>query len=70
MNAVYVEADFDTRAERCRLRAWNDDELIRREKFLLPKLERMAVCEYIIRNEGSLSDLERQALKFIEENDI
>ena len=54
---VYVEADFDVRAERCRLRGWNDDEIIRREKFLLPKPERIAICDYIIRNEGSLSDL-------------
>ena len=63
--AVYVEADFNVRAERCRLRGWKNDELIRREKFLLPKTERIAVCDYIIRNEGSLSELERQALKFI-----
>ena len=64
----YVEADFDVRAERCRVsRGWSVEELRRREKFLLPKEQRMAVCDYIIRNEGSLSDLERQALKLIQE---
>ena len=67
---VYVEADFNVRAERCRLRGWNNEELSRREKFLLPKLERIAICDHIIRNEGSLSDLERQAVKFLQEENI
>ena len=64
--AVYVEADFEVRAERCKSRGWSVEELRRREKFLLPKEQRMAVCDYIIRNEGSLSDLERQAVNFVQ----
>ncbi|MBQ6972561.1 MAG: dephospho-CoA kinase [Synergistaceae bacterium] len=67
--AVYVMAGFSVRAERCRARGWDDDELLRREKFLLPESERIAVCDYVIRNEGSLADLEGQAVKFLQEND-
>lgn len=67
--AVYVMAGFTVRAERCRARGWDDGELRRREKFLLPERERIAVCDYVIRNEGGLSDLEGQAVKFLQEND-
>ena len=68
--AVYVMADFDVRAERCRdSRGWTREELMRREKFLLTESERLSVCDYVIRNEGSLSELERQAVKFLQEND-
>ena len=68
--AVYVMAGFDVRAERCRdSRGWSDDELLRREKFLLPRELRIDVCDCIIRNEGSLSELERQAVKFLQEDD-
>ena len=68
--AVYVMASFAVRAERCReSRGWNDDELLRREKFLLPERERLAVCDYVIRTEGGLSELEGQAVKFLQEND-
>ena len=35
---IYTESDFSLRAERCRVsRGWSYDELMRREKFLLPK---------------------------------
>lgn len=67
--AVYVMAGFAVRAERCRARGWDDGELRRREKFLLPERERIAVCDYVIRNEGSLPDLEGQAVKFLQEDD-
>lgn len=66
--AVYVTANFESRAERCRRsRGWSFDELKRREKFLLPQSQRMLICDFIIRNEYSLSDLEGQAVKFLQE---
>ena len=66
---VYVSADFNVRAERCRVsRGWSNDELLRREKFLLPHEARMAMCDYVIRNEGSLQELERQAVICLQEN--
>ena len=58
--AFYVTAKFGTRAERCRVRGWNAQELLRRESFLLPQPERTAVCEVIIRNDGSIEELQRQ----------
>ena len=65
---IYTEADFSVRAERCRgSRGWDDGELLRREKFLLPKSERLAICDYVIRTEGSLSDLRGQAVKLLQE---
>ena len=65
---IYTEADFSLRAERCRVsRGWNDEELLRREKFLLPKSERLAICDYVIRTEGSLTDLKAQAVKLLQE---
>lgn len=67
---IYTEADFSLRAERCRVsRGWSYDELMRREKFLLPKSERLSICDYVIRTEGSLSDLRAQAVKFLQEID-
>ena len=68
--AVYVMAGFRVRAERCRARGWSDDELLRREKFLLPRELRIDVCDCIIRNEGSLSELYGQAVRFLQEDDL
>ena len=65
---IYTEADFSVRAERCRAsRGWDDEELLRREKFLLPKSERLSICDYVIRTEGSLQDLKAQAVKLLQE---
>ena len=57
---VYVTADFSLRAARCRSqRGWSVDELMKRESLLLPHRERIAVCEYVIHNDGEVSELER-----------
>ncbi|MBQ7221080.1 MAG: dephospho-CoA kinase [Synergistaceae bacterium] len=59
--AIYITADFRVRAERRRLqRGWTSGELRRREGFLLPQSERMSVCEHVIYNDGSISELQRQ----------
>lgn len=58
---IYIAASFNIRAERCKIqRGWSVGELERREKFLLPKNERIAKSDYVIRNDGSISELERQ----------
>ncbi len=58
--AIYITAKFETRAERCKSqRGWSVDELMRRESLLLPQRERVAVCEYVIHNDGGVSELER-----------
>lgn len=58
--AIYVTASFTVRAERCKVRGWNVDELKRRESFLLPQASRMAVCDYIVYNDGNIHQLQQQ----------
>ena len=54
---VYVSADFEIRAERCRLqRGWNIEELKRREKFLLSKSEKILKSDYVIYNDKSIKE--------------
>lgn len=55
---IYVTAGFEVRAERCKVRGWSEDELRRRESFLLPYCERIAISDYIIYNESSITELE------------
>ncbi|MBQ7543406.1 MAG: dephospho-CoA kinase [Synergistaceae bacterium] len=57
---IYVAAKFETRAERVRARGWDAEELRRRESFLLPERERIAVCNIVIRNDGGTDELQRQ----------
>lgn len=61
---VYVSADFETRARRCELqRKWSIDELIRRESFLLPHDNRIAMSDYVIHNDKGINELEEQIMK-------
>ena len=63
---VYVTADFDVRLQRCKIqRGWSPEELLRRERLLMPQSERIAASDYIICNNGSLAELEKQAALFI-----
>ena len=58
---VYVAADFQTRARRCELqRGWKADELMRRERFLLPREERIAMSDYVLHNDRGISELEEE----------
>ena len=64
--AVYVTAEFDSRLQRCMTqRGWDINELLRRERLLLPHDKRIACSDYIIRNNGNLADLEEQAALFM-----
>ncbi len=54
---IYVTADWDVRVNRCLIRRWNEDELRRRESFLLPQEERKSRADYIIENNGTLEEL-------------
>lgn len=64
---IYVEACYSVRAGRCKLRGWDEGELLRREKFLLPRDLRLSASDYIIRNEGSLLELQSQAVRLSQE---
>ena len=59
--AIYITAEFSLRAERRRLqRGWTPEELRRREGFLLPQSVRMSMCEQVIHNDGSMTELEQK----------
>ena len=61
---IYVSADFETRRERCKVqRGWNSQELIRRERFLLPREKKIALSDYVIQNDKGISELEREIMK-------
>ena len=65
---VYVTAIFDVRLQRCMTqRNWDINELERRERLLLPRSERLIISDYVIHNNGSLAELDRQAALFIQE---
>ena len=56
---AYVTANFDVRAERCRVsRGWSVEELRRREKFLLPQSEKISMSDFVVNNGGNISELE------------
>ena len=57
---IYVAAKFELRAERVKARGWDAEELRRRESFLLPERDRIAVCDMVIRNDGGTDELQRQ----------
>ena len=61
---IYVAAEFALRVRRCEVqRGWRIDELMRREKFLLPRENKIAVSDYVIHNDKSISELEKQIMK-------
>ena len=58
---IYVAAEFSVRAARCReSRGWNEEELLRREKFLLPREQRINAGDCVLHNDGDIYELERE----------
>ncbi|MDR1048966.1 MAG: dephospho-CoA kinase [Synergistaceae bacterium] len=58
--SVFVTAPRGTRLERCRARGWDESEMERRSRFFLPSERRMALADYVIRNDGSLGRLREE----------
>ena len=56
---VFVTAPRELRIERCRARGWDEREMERRESFFLPSLERMALSDYIVDNDGDREHVKR-----------
>ncbi|MDR1730460.1 MAG: dephospho-CoA kinase [Synergistaceae bacterium] len=54
---VFVTASRAVRLERCRSRGWSDADLAERESFFMDSEKRMALSDFVIRNEGSLEAL-------------
>jgi dephospho-CoA kinase len=56
---VFVTASRAVRAERCRARGWDEAEMAKRESFFMPGEERMALSDYVVRNDGGLDELRK-----------
>jgi dephospho-CoA kinase len=56
---TFVAASREVRLKRCLTRGWDAAEVTRRESFFLPAEERMALSDFVIRNEGDLEELKR-----------
>ena len=54
---VFVTASREVRLARCRARGWDEAEMARRESFFMPSPERMALSDYVVRNDGDLNEL-------------
>jgi len=55
---VYVTAPEKARICRTRSRGWQEEELHRREKWLLPSTEKAALSDIVIENAGTRPDME------------
>jgi dephospho-CoA kinase len=54
---VFVTAPLALRVERCRVRGWDGAELAKRESFFMESERRMALSDFVVRNDGSPEDL-------------
>jgi dephospho-CoA kinase len=61
---VFVTASRAVRVERCRARGWDEAELAKRENFFMESEKRMALSDFVVRNNGTPEDL-RSAVKEI-----
>ncbi len=65
---VYVSAPEARRRAWAAERGWSAEEIERRERFLLPRAERVAAAGRVFENEGTVEDLKRQVLRYWEEH--
>ena len=56
---AFVTASRDIRLKRCLARGWDEAEMSRRESFFMPSEERMALSDFVIRNDGSFGELHK-----------
>ncbi len=64
---VFVDASRETRLERAMARGWSAEELARREAHQLPLAEKKARAGFVVSNDGSLDETERQVRIFWQE---
>lgn len=57
---LFMTADAASRAERNSFRGLDAAEIARREKFFLPRSQRIQMSDWVICNDGSAEDLEHQ----------
>jgi dephospho-CoA kinase len=56
---TFVTASREVRLKRCAARGWDEAEVSRRESFFMPSNERMALSDFVIRNDGTLDELRK-----------
>jgi dephospho-CoA kinase len=56
---VFVTASRSVRLERCRARGWDEAGLAEREGFFMDAERRMALSDFVIRNDGTPEELKR-----------
>jgi dephospho-CoA kinase len=63
---LFVDSDPDARARRAAAsRGWSQGEVARREALQLPLEEKRARAHFVIRNRGSLEELDTQILRYL-----
>jgi len=50
---VYASAPFEKRVERNKNRGWDSDEILRRERRLLPSAKKMMLADWVLENSGT-----------------
>ena len=61
---IFVDSDFDIRADRVRKsRGWPKEEISRREKFLYPNYLKRSIADVIIYNNSTIDACKRQVEK-------
>ena len=56
---TFVTASRETRLKRCLTRGWDKAEMSKRESFFMQSEERMALSDFVIRNDGSFDELRK-----------
>jgi dephospho-CoA kinase len=64
---ITVAADEQQQIERVKKRnAWNDEEILKRIRVQVPMSEKIKLSDYVINNQGSLPDLEKQVASLVQ----
>ncbi len=70
---VYAAASLEKRMERNKVRGWDETEIRRRDRKLLPRAEKLCRADWVIENTGTLEEWEKKARElgriFIERTD-
>ncbi len=59
---MYISSPFIERKKRNLPRGWGEDEILKRESFLLDRSEKISMADIVIRNEGTLESLKENIL--------
>lgn len=59
---VYATAPLEKRIQRNAARGWDERELARRERWLLPREIKIARADFVIENNGTLSEWEEKGM--------